>query len=655
MSKKNNKIEFISQNRHLSPSELALKTGWSEAKVNELLEQTKNVPLQKLNSNPFLNSGISKWILTLLLAFAVVLFYIPVLNNSFIVWDDQEMITNNPHIRSLGLSSIGWMFSVNSIGIWIPLTFVSFALNYWMGGLNPQGFHLTNVLFHALNTILVFQVCRRVMEWACMNRETSKEFSFRPLVLPTAFLTALLFGLHPIRVESVAWAAERKDVLYAFFYLLGLFVYLGKPPSEVNRSADNQKENLENKNQSGYLRLFKLFILLGLYLLALMSKPMAVTLPLVFLILDYWPLKRLQNGFSKAFIEKIPFLILALLISLVTRVQMGEMNGINNNLTLLFRVAHVFNSFVFYLWKLIAPFELVPIYPFPHVVDSGYYLKAALAALLVAFFSSFFFLYRKKHPFLLAAWVFYIVSLLPVIGFIQVGSFAAGDRYTYLASLGLFLPLSAGITSLLSRRYTFFWPFCLVLGLVFGYSTMKQIGVWKDQESVSACVSKAYPVETRDTYMRYGDDLLRQGKVDNALKYYQMAGAIPPPIAAPHERLGNAYLGKGKFNEAIGEFKEAIAINSASVEYSPAYLHNQVWNAYEKSGQKVEASAEAQKFLKEYPKEPSAYYEMGIYYFEEKHYSEAVYYLKLAVQLDSNNKFYSDALDSVLSKAGKKK
>jgi protein O-mannosyl-transferase len=635
--------------------ELALKTGWSETQVREILEKLKTEKTLEPSSNLAFKMIIPPWFLAWLPALAVLLFYLPVLNNGFIDWDDRDMITANPNIHSLGLASLAWMFSVNSIGIWIPLTFISFALNYGMGGLDPRVFHLTNVLFHASNTFLVFQVCKRVLDSGVINEEKDKEFLPKSLVLPTAFLAALLFGIHPLRVESVAWAAERKDVLYAFFYLLGLLVYLGKPSLTMTSSLGREGETSTSNIKSSYLDLSKLFILLGLYLLALMSKPMAVTLPLVFLILDFWPLKRLQTGFSKVLIEKIPFFILALLFSLVTRIEMGDMNAVNHNLTLPFRAAHVFHSFAFYLWKMIAPFQLVPIYPFPHIVDNIYYLKAALAALLVTCFSIGVFLYRKKYPYLAAAWLYYLITLTPVIGFVQVGSFAAGDRYTYLSCLGLFLPLSGLLTTFFSRRFMFFWIFCMVLGLVLGFATVRQIGVWKDQESVSACVTKAYPVETRDSEIRYGDDLSKEGKVDDALKHYQMAGDIPPPIAAPHERMGNAYMIKGRMDEAIEEFKEALEINNDSKEYPSSYLHNQLWTAYERSGQKKEASAEAQKFLKENPNESSADYEMGIVYFEEKEYSEAVNYLTLAVQLEPNNKFYSDTLASILSKAGKTK
>ncbi len=156
----------------------------------------------------------------------VVLFYLPVLSNDFIVWDDREMITGNPHIQSLGLSSLGWMLTVNSIGLWVPATFFTLALDYGIGGLDPRFYHLTNVLFHVFNTLLVFLLSRKTLELAGRLPENRACAVSKDFVLSTALLTALLFGLHPIRVESVAWAGERKDVLYGFFYLLGLWAYL---------------------------------------------------------------------------------------------------------------------------------------------------------------------------------------------------------------------------------------------------------------------------------------------------------------------------------------------------------------------------------------------------------------------------------------------
>jgi tetratricopeptide (TPR) repeat protein len=181
---------------------------------------------------------------------------------------------------------------------------------------------------------------------------------------------------------------------------------------------------------------------------------------------------------------------------------------------------------------------------------------------------------------------------------------------------------------------------------------MKQIVVWKDQDSVQACVSKAFPVETWDNEMRYGDELLKFGKAEDSLKHFRTAAAIPPFRAAPHERIGSAYMANSQFNGAIVEFKEALNINKNTKEYPSSFLHNELWDVYMKEGKQKEAFADAQRLLIENPKDPSAYYEMGIVQSEEKHYLEAEFSLKAAVQLNTNKR-YLDTLASLYLKTGK--
>ncbi len=340
---------------------------------------------------------------------------------------------------------------------------------------------------------------------------------------------------------------------------------------------------------------------MGLYLLALMSKPMAVTLPLVFLILDYWPLGRFQKDISGPWKEKIPFFVLAFAVSLVTKIEMDQVNAVNNHLNLFFRIMHAFHSLAFYLIKLAAPIQLVPIYPFPLEIDSTYYLKAGLAALFVVLVSIGAFSFRKKFPFLAAAWGYYLVTLMPILGLVQVGSFAAGDRYTYLPGLAFFFPLAAGIARLLINRQVLFFFITAMLTLGMGYATVKQIGVWKNQESVWDRVIEAYPAEAREALMNQGIVLLKQGKPQEALKPFERASAILPARAAPYEQMGNAYLASSQASQAIGSFEEAFKINSSTKELSPDLLRNQLWYIHETLNQHEEALGEAQAALRENP------------------------------------------------------
>ncbi|HJT25035.1 MAG TPA: hypothetical protein VJ873_10685, partial [bacterium] len=233
------------------------------------------------------------WVCALLLFLAVLLFYLPVLQNDFVNWDDKDAITDNPAIRHLDWAFVKWAFTTYATGNWMPLTWLSFALNYLMGGLDPRVFHATNVLLHSINTVLVFGVCLRLLEALPEGEGPGGMARVEAFALPVSFMTALFFGLHPIHVESVAWATERKDVLYSLFYLWSLYLYLG--PGFFSEKSKTIRWGC-----------------LSLYLLSLLSKPMAVTLPFVFLILDYWPLRRLFPDFRPALKEKIPFFALAL-------------------------------------------------------------------------------------------------------------------------------------------------------------------------------------------------------------------------------------------------------------------------------------------------------------------------------------------------------
>ncbi len=585
---------------------------------------------------PVSANNIPVWVFGLIPALAVVLFYLPVLDNGFVDLDDPENITNNPAIRSLGPDSLRWMLTTNLAGYWMPLTWFSDALNFWMGGLNPWIYHLTNVLLHALNTFLVFLLCRRLLGFAPLNSNGVEETGVKQGYIPAALLAALLFGLHPIHVESVAWASERKDVLYSFFYLLALYIYL------------DYSTTLGRKG-------WKLHACLGLYLLALMSKPMAITLPLVFLILDFWPLRRFQDGFRKALVEKIPFFILALAFSLVTRLEMGQIKLINPNFTLLFRTAHIFHSLVFYLYKMAAPLELVPVYPFPHQVDSSYFLEVFFSALLVILISFACYFYRKKFPFLAAAWAYYLITLAPVIGIVQIGSFAAGDRYTYLPSLGLFLPFSAGAAVLFSGRRKLFGVLIAALALLLGFGTVRQIGIWKDAQTVWASLARVYPAETRDVLLNNGNLLLSAGKKDEALAEFKKAQAIPPAQVSTHERIGYIHMVKGEISEAIEELKEAIKINATVKEFPQDQLRHDLWYAYERSGMRKEALAEAQEALKEKPDNALAYFDLGMTYWEQGSSRDAEKAFQSANRLDPFNPEYLDTLASLYLKTGRKR
>ena len=497
------------------------------------------------------------------------LFYLSSLNNDFVNWDDKAFIVDNPNIRSLNSQSLKWMFA-NHVN-WTPLTWLSLAADLWIGGINPKFFHFINIVLHSLNTLLVFWLCFQILRIAQKNKVFVSEDSVKSLEIYVPILTALLFGLHPIHVESVAWAAERKDVLYAFFYISALIAYL-KYASETDRKP------------------LKLAVCFGLFLFSLMSKPMAVTLPLVLLILDYWPLQRFQSSFLKIAAEKVPFIIPALLVGLLTKIsQESFISNLNNSVDISLRL-NPFRSLFFYLWKMLLPINLVPFYPLPYSTDDLYALTNVMAILLMIIVTYLCFHIRQKFPAVLASWLYYLATLLPVLGFIQVGSQAAADRYTYLCSLGPFLLFSVGIVILTQKRKVLFFLLCLTLVVLLGCGTIKQIGIWHNSETLWKSVLKVYPDESPIPYTNLGIYYMKAGRPEEALEELEKAVIIPPPYPQTNNALGAILLDQEKIDEAIQQFQQAVSLE-------PNYInaHENLAVAYERKGLHDAAWAEQQK------------------------------------------------------------
>ena len=364
------------------------------------------------------------------------LIYLPALRNGFI-WDDVLYVSENTLIRTLSISSLYEMLISFHASNWHPLTWLSLALDYSFWTLDPLGYHLTNILLHGLNVLLVFFVTIKLIVQA--ENALSSQSKQEPLTLNrfliAAGTTALLFGLHPIHVESVVWVSERKDLLCTLFFLLTIFSYLKYTSSIIERK-----------------RWF--IVCLSLFLLALMSKPMAVTLPLTLLLLDIYPLKRislypfrtLHN--SSPFLEKIPFLTLSVVSSIITVLAQHTGGAIRTieRFPADARLLNALNSLVFYLQKILLPIKLVPFYPFParvYWLDSEHFLSVIFVLTITA--SCLWSLTQGKHL-LFIAWSYYVITLLPVLGIIQVGGQSAADRYTYLPSLGIFILMGVGIS-----------------------------------------------------------------------------------------------------------------------------------------------------------------------------------------------------------------
>jgi len=450
------------------------------------------------------------------------------------------------------------------------------------------------------------------------------------LSVPAGLLTALLFGVHPIHVESVAWATERKDLLCGAFFLLSLIFYLR------NFGAGSTKSGTWNWS-------------LLFFLLAMMSKPMAVTLPLVLVLLDFWPLGRLRNGPTRTLTEKIPFFVISIGVGLLTMAAQSNAGAFHPMaaMPLDFKVMNAFHSLAFYAWKMLLPVDLVTLYPI--VPGKSPFSLEYLAALVgVGSISLFCFSQRKKRPYLAAGWTYYALTLIPVLGILQVGNQAAADRYTYLPGISLFLLFSVGATWLLFHQRALLMLTGGTLVAVLGFMTMTQLGSWKDSVTLWEKVVKVYPDSSQVAHGNLANAYKAAGRPDDALKEYDKAIAIPPPHAFPHDGKGTLLFDKGQTDEAIREFKAAIALD-------PTYpmAHRNLWFAYEAKGMHAEALAEIQEAVKLDPDFAAAYNNLAISYGTQGDYEKSAEAFRKALSLDPTNPEYLVNLATTYQRANK--
>jgi hypothetical protein len=362
------------------------------------------------------------------------------------------------------------------------------ALDYSFWGLDPRGHHLTSIIFHTFNTLLVFILvvqllgCGRAGKTGIPNGFTGPDKK----ALIAGIVTALVFGIHPVHVESVAWISERKDVLSVFFFLLSVLAYL------KYTSSRNSKRSI---SYGACLLLFTM---------ALMSKPMAVTLPVVLLILDYYPLGRMSlegglKGAKWSLLEKVPFFVLSLLSSLIT-IWAQHTGGALTTLEaypLKVRILVALRAYAFYIYKMVLPIDLAPFYPYPRSIDF-FAIEFLVSFILLIVITTLCLWSVKRYKLFSAIWLYYLITLIPVIGIVQVGEQAAADRYTYLPSLGPFLlaGLGAGIVFEISSKKLYRTAIIATLVVLSGIlvnKTVKQTAIWQDSITLWSYEIKLFP------------------------------------------------------------------------------------------------------------------------------------------------------------------
>jgi protein O-mannosyl-transferase len=564
-------------------------------------------------------------------ALLTILVYLPMLNNDFVNWDDDFFISNNCHIKSINPVSLKWMATNFYAGFPIPIYWFSLAVDHSLAGSEPWIYHLDNLILHCLNTTLVFNIVFKILTLSqlasnlnCQNPNSSRNIF-------TAFGTSLLFGIHPTHVESVAWAAEQKDLLCGFFFLSCLLVYLNYATQETKKT-------------------WKYLSCLGLFYLALLSKPMAISLPLIIILFDYWPLKRFYPKPSRVLIEKIPFFLTTLLEALVVVIfQYKTEKTISLNLLPFdFRIMNSFHSLVFYLLKMLLPIRLAALYPI--ILKNTFSVEYLCSVLLISLISSACFIYRKKFPYLLVAWLFYIVTLVPVLGFIAANSEAAADRYTYLPCLGPFFLLVSAFLKIFSKSKTIFIVLATSWFLFLGFETFQQIEKWKDSISLWENVLAVNPENNSTAFTNMAFSYQQKDRWDDALGLYQLVINMDKTQPNPHCGKGEILLEKGNLDEAIQEFKIAMTLTTTY-----AQSHYDLGMAYEQKGLVAEALNEENEAIRLQPEFASAYKQLGIIYRNQAQYGESILAFQKARSLDPDNWTYFNDLVSTCQKAGKYK
>lgn len=544
------------------------------------------------------------WLLAAFLAVATVALYWPAMRCGFINCDDPAYVTANLHVQGgLTWEGVKWAFSnTQQAAYWAPLTWLSQELACQLFGLNPWGHHLINVLLHAANTVLVFLLFRRMTG-----------APGRSLIL------AAFFAWHPLRVESVAWIAECKDVLSAFFGLLTLWFYV----RFTQAPSGNRKLRIGNYAPA-----------LFFFACSLMSKATLVTLPCVLLLLDYWPLERFKQArIGQLVVEKIPFFILAAAASVVTFVvqQQGGAVATFQGLPLEARVGNALISYCRYLGKMFWPGNLAIFYPLPahQPLDEVLVAGAFLCAISLVFI-----LVRRQYPFLLVGWLWFVGTLVPMIQLVQSGEQAMADRFTYVPSLGLLLLVVWGAYEL-SRGWrcpTIALPAVSSLTIVLCLAlTRRQLGYWRDSETIFRHAIEV----TQNNYFAHdnlGMALIDQGQTGEAIRQYQEAIRLNPNEVHPHYNLGIALLKQDQVDAAINQFQEAIRLNPNDAE-----VHNNLGVAFLKKGRPEAAIGQFQAAVRLQPDYVPAHNNLAVSLFKEGQTGAAIRQFQEAVRLNPND------------------
>lgn len=523
-------------------------------------------------------------IVCLVLAVGTLAVYNPVNRHPFVNYDDDRYVTENAHIRQgLTADTFTWAWGSTEQANWHPLTWISHALDVTLFRLNPAGHHFTSVLLHAVNVTLLFLL----LMWA-----TSR--------LGPSLFAAALFAVHPINVESVAWVAERKNVLCTLFFFLTLWAY-----GWYSRKLGGQR----------YLAVVALF---GA---GLAAKPMVITLPFVLLLLDYWPLARVRATsaesntgqptfpWSRLILEKLPLLALSAASAVIT-VQAQQAGGaVRSTLEFSFgvRIANAIYAYAMYLWKMVWPARLAPLYPHPG--DSLAAWQVLIAAAVLLSLSALAWRLRARRYFIVG-WLWFLGTLVPVIGLVQVGEAAMADRYAYIPLIGIFVMIAFGVADWAKQRKLTVWAVVAGAAIVatLTLATHRQIGFWQSNEDLwshtLAITQNNFVAENN-----LAGALILEGREEEAYPHFEAAARINPKDPMSRSNLGTYFQTHGRMRDAVAQYEAALELTA-----DPGLLagtHANLGAAYYKLGDDEQARQNFDESLRLNPNQAKAWLGLG--------------------------------------------
>lgn len=563
-----------------------------------------------MNKNIAIKEYQIKWTICLLVSAAILVAYGQVRNFDFVGYDDQLYVTENIYVRSgISLKGITWALTTHHDANWFPVTWLSHMLDVELYGLNAMGHHWTNVQLHIANTLLLFFILQ------AMTGEIWK-----------SAVVAACFALHPLHVESVAWVAERKDVLSTFFGMLMLAAYY------------------RYTERSCWMSYLLVFLLFGL---GLMSKPMLVTFPFLLLLLDFWPLKRFQftnsrplsskgvgplvlQGLLWRIVEKIPLIILSTVSSVLTFLVQQSEGAVQaiGTLPLKIRIANALVSYISYVIKTVWPINLAVFYPHPGATLPLWQSCGAGGLIAGAIFlaaSS-----AKRYPYITVGLFWFLGTLVPVIGLVQVGEQGMADRYTYVPLIGLFMIVAWGIPDLLKQwryRKIFLKVSAVIIIAALTACTFFQVGHWKNAVSLFQHAI----IATKNNYLAQNNlgTALGRTDLDGAIFHYKEALKIKPDYPMALNNLGTALFYKGNYDEAAFHFKQALRVNP---QYADA--HYNFGRLLIAQGKTKSAMIHFSETIKINPEYAQGYNKIGLILAQQGKYKKAEVFFLKAIQID---------------------